>query len=109
MTVDEISRSAYSGQKPDGMTGHESLLWYQLRDIYEAVRMGKMTKQVGAEEKQKAVAAFEMNKSLYDASVQLWTRIEDVAVRYAKERTIDNADAFYEAVYRMKPGMRGSD
>ena len=106
MTIDELSRMAYSGAKPDGMTGYEALLWYRLRDVYEAVRTGKMTKPVGAEEKQKAIMVYEMNKSLYDSSVQLWTRIEDASVRYAKEHTIEAADGLYEALYRMKPGMR---
>ncbi len=105
MTIDDLSRLAYTRERPTGATGYEMLLWYQLRDIYEAVRTGKMTKPVGAEEKQKAIMVYEMNKSLVDNSVNLWKRIEQAGIRYAGDKTIENADLFYEAVYRIKPGL----
>lgn len=109
MTTDDLARLAYTGDKPTGADGCEMLLWYQLRDIYEAVRTGKMKKQVGAEEKQKAITVFEVNKALFDSSVKLWQRIEQAGIRYAGDKTIENADLFFEAVYRIKPGQRGSD
>lgn len=106
MTVDELSRLAYSGTPPDSAMPYEWLLWYRLRDIYSNVHDGATSKARGAEQKEQAVNSYQTDKALYDASVQLWTRIEDAGTRYAKDKTIANADAFYEAVYRMKPGMR---
>lgn len=105
MTVDELSRLAYSGTPPDGVSQPEWLLWYRLRDIYSKVRDGAITKQNGAEQKQIAVNTYQTDKTLYDASVKLWTRIEDAGTQYAKDKTIPNADAFYAAVYGIKPGL----
>lgn len=51
MTVDEISRFAASGRKPDGMTTLEEVLFYRLRDIYADARAGRVTNQEGAERK----------------------------------------------------------
>lgn len=118
MTVDELSRLAYSGTPPDSAMPYEWLLWYRLRDIYEWTKAGirveyidgewqkkGFTKDDGAEQKEQAVNSYQTDKTLHDASVKLWTRIEDASVRYAKEHTIEAADGLYEALYRMKPGL----
>ena len=120
MDVDTISRLAYSGTPPDSAMPYEWLLWYRLRDIYEWTKAGirveyingewqkrKFTKEDGAVHKQIAVNQYQTDKTLHDASVKLWARIEDASVRYAKEHTIEAADGLYEALYRMKPGVRG--
>lgn len=106
MTVDELSRLAYFGTPPDSASQPEWLLWYRLRDIYSNVRDGSISKANGAEQKEQAVNQYKTDKTLHDASVKLWTRIEDASVRYAREHTIEAADGLYEALYRMKPGMR---
>ena len=105
MTIDELSRLAYSGTPPDGAMPYEWLLWYRLRDIYSKVRNGSITKQDGAKAKQDAVSSYQTDKTLHDASVKLWARIEQAGTRYAKDKTISNADAFYAAVYGVKPGL----
>ena len=105
MTVDELSRLAYSGTPPDGAMPYEWLLWYRLKDIYASVRSGDISKANGAEQKQNAVNQYETDKTLHDASVKLWMRIEDASVRFAKEHSIEAADGLYEALYRMKPGL----
>ena len=107
MTVEELSRLAYSGTPPDGASQPEWLLYYRLKEIYASVRSGGMSKADGAKAKQDAVSSYETDKTLHDASVKLWARIEDASVRYAKEHTIEAADGLYEALYRMKSGVRG--
>ena len=37
-------------------------------------------------------------------SAELWKEIEAAGCAYARDRTIAHADAFYEAVYGMRPG-----
>ena len=106
MTVDELSRLAYSDTPPDSAMPYEWLLWYRLRDIYSNVRDGSISKADGAKQKEQAVNSYQTDKALYDASVQLWTRIEDASVRYDKEHTIEAADGLYEALYRIGPGLR---
>ena len=106
MTIDELSRLAYSGTPPDGAMPYEWLLWYRLRDIYSKVRNGSITKQDGAKQKEQAVNQYKTDKTLHDASVKLWARIEQAGTRYAKDKTISNADAFYAAVYGVRAGGR---
>ena len=106
MTIDELSRLAYSGTPPDGASQPEWLLYYRLKEIYASVRSGGMSKADGAKAKQDAVSSYETDKTLHDASVKLWARIEQSGTRYAKDKTIDNADAFYAAVYGVRAGGR---
>lgn len=105
MTVDELSRLAYTGIPPDSASQPEWLLWYRLRDIYSKVRDGSMSKADGAEQKENAVNQYKADKTLHDASVQLWMNIEQASVQFAKEHTIEAADGLYEALYRIKPGL----
>ena len=105
MTVEELSRLAYSGTPPDSAMPYEWLLWYRLRDIYSKVRNGSITKQDGAKQKEQAVNQYKTDKTLHDASVKLWARIEQAGTRYAKDKSIDNADAFYAAVYGVRAGL----
>lgn len=105
MTIDDLSRLAYSGTPPDSAMPYEWLLWHRLRDIYSKVRDGSISKADGAKQKEQAVNSYQTDKSLYDASVQLWMNIEQAGIQYAKDKTIANADAFYAAVYGIKPGL----
>ena len=105
MDVDTISRLAYSGTPPDSAMPYEWLLYYRLKEIYASVRSGGMSKTDGAKQKEQAVNQYKTDKTLHDASVKLWARIEQAGTRYAKDKTISNADAFYAAVYGVKPGL----
>ena len=106
MTVDEISKLAYNEQDPDGALPYETLLWYRLRDLYRAVRNNQMTKAHGADLKTGALAAFQVGKIQYDRAVMLWQHIEQAGIAYANDRTLENADGLYRAVYGMEPGGR---
>lgn len=59
MTVDEISRYAANGKKPDGMNMHEELLFYRLRDIYAAAKAGRIATKQGADMKKMEVLYFQ--------------------------------------------------
>lgn len=105
MTVDEIARLAYEGKPLESALPHEWLLWYRLRDIYGQVRAGTMRKEAGAKVKTTAVNSFHSEREAFEQNVLLWQRIEPAAVAFAKNPSIDTANSFYEAVYRMRPAQ----
>jgi hypothetical protein len=114
MTVEEISKMAYTGTVPSDtdLTEPECLLWFRLRDIYRAVNAGTVTAQMGKKQKDDAVKRYNaMQSRLDDADRTLinhgkfWQRIEQSGIRYAGERTVEAADVFYQAVYGMRPGL----
>ena len=106
MTPDEISRLAFMGTPPETAPPYEWLLYYRLHDIYSAVRDGIMTKVDGANNKAVAVQSYETDKGLYERQVLLWRRIEQAAKQYSTDRTVENADEFYMAVYGVRPCAR---
>lgn len=104
MTPDELSRLAYSGTPPDSAMPYEWLLWYRLRDIYDKVKRHEMTKADGAAQKQTAVNSYQAEMEQHERCVKLWQRIEQAGTAYAKDKTIENADRFYKAVYGVPAG-----
>ena len=100
-----ISVLAHKGQKPESASPHEWLLWYRLRDIYRDVESGVKSVAQGKEEKQTAVNSFHSEREAFERNVLLWKRIEPAAVAFAKNPSIDTANDFYEAVYRMRPAQ----
>lgn len=107
MTVEDISKCANADRMPnESMTAPELLLWYQLRDVYSLVKSGKWTKKRGADAKETIVNYFNANRKMLEWNAALWRRIEYAAERYANDKTIENADAFFEAVYGVRPQKR---
>ena len=104
MTVDEISRLAYSGTPPDTAQSHEWLLWFRLREIYQRVLSGMDTKTAGRLAKEDAVRRYEVDRDQFNRSVLFWKRIEAPGTAFAKEPTIENAVRLYEAVYGIEIG-----
>ena len=104
MTVEEICKMANRKTEPECAFSFEWLLWYRMRDIYEGVRNGSMSKAEGAKEKEEAVRSYHHGEEQFERNILFWKRIEQAGIRYGKERTVEAADAFYEAVYGVSPG-----
>ena len=104
MDAEIIAKLAYYDKPPDSALPHEWLLWYRLRDIYDLVRRGAMTKEMGRRAKQTAINSFESERAQWEQNVLLWKRVEPAAKAYAAsdERTAVG-DALYEALYRQQP------
>lgn len=110
MTIDQISKLAAQNIVPsEKLPLAEMLLWYRLRDIYKSFADKTISKERAAEQKQKAVklygedSAAEKETERYMAyHAELWRSIEAAANAYTKEKTIENADKFMEAVYGVK-------
>lgn len=104
MDDETLSKLAYSGQPPESALPHEWLLWYRLRDIYADTRAGRMTAEQGRAAKLTAVNSFRSEREAWERNTLFWKRIEDAATAYAKsEGRTAEGDAFYEAVYRLRP------
>jgi hypothetical protein len=104
MTIEDISKYAYSDEMPNTtLTAPELLLWYQLRDVYDLVKSGQWTRGQGQNAKEQFVKSFELHQQLYEWHDKLWKRIEYAAKKYTDDPCIETADAFYKAVYGVGP------
>ena len=108
MTVDEISRLAYSGTPPDTALSHEWLLWFRLREIYQRVLSGMDTKTAGRLAKEDAVLRYEADRDQFERTVLFWKRIEVFGTAFAKNPTVENGIRLYEAVYGIGIGTSHS-
>lgn len=107
MTVETISQYAAQDLLPPGdITLPEKLLWYELRDIYRGFKSGTVTKEEGQIKKNQAIGNYNRNNKdlehtakIIKANAGMWMLIEQTARAYKDNKTIENADAFMEAVY----------
>lgn len=110
MTKEDISKYAYMNELPDAsLSCPERCLWYALRDVYRRFQSGDLTKVQSIAEKTKAIRQFELDcKVLHLAdrivtrNAAMWAEIELAGSMYRLDRTLENADAFINAVYNVK-------
>ena len=115
-TLDDIVKYAARDVLPDRMdvwSDTTQLLYYRLRDMYRAFKSGTITKQQGETQKAQIIRQTERaDRDINDLLSQvrhhaeLWKRIEHTGTMYAQNRTLDNADRFFEAVYGCRPKER---
>ena len=102
----EISKLAYDAEPPESALSYEWLLWYRLRDIYARVRTGELSEERGRKAKRDAVNTFHAEREAFEREAQFWRKIESAAIAYAKAAVhTPEADAFYTAVYGVRPGI----
>lgn len=107
MKRESIIEYAAQNIKPDGnLNCAEWVLFYTARDIYKAYYNGSITIQAGEEKKKRALRQFELDngellraKEILRQHAEMWRSIEEAGSRYRLNRTLENADAFIEAVY----------
>ena len=115
MSEDEISRYASDGRMPEEITYLESCLYYELRDIYTAHREGRITRIQGEQRKKEAIGRFreegdkiKWSLKYLQFNVKMWKDIELAGSKYRNDPSIENADEFMEAVYRVKRKREGN-
>ena len=112
--IDDVRLSAYNQDKEPGESWKppKLVMWYAFRELYRDFRAGKLKKDEAEKAKAEILKRYAAQKTEYDTmqnivqrQAEMWKRIELAGSRYGTERTIENADAFMEAVYgvRMKP------
>ena len=91
-------------------TPADELLYYQARELYDLHAKGMITAAIGAERKNKIIAAYLINSNREQQYTQnnmqiaeFYKSIEIAGCNYAKNRTIENADQLYNEVYHMIP------
>ena len=104
-------RDAMHGlEMPDGLSLLDQYMFLSLRLLYQSHKKGAISREVGQIEKGKLVhqygiarnrMRFEEDKFVNFADQR--KRIEHSANAYAKNRTLDNADQMYKALYGMMP------
>jgi len=110
MTIDAINKHAFMDDPPDTvLTCPERCLYFNLRDLYREFKAGLITKEQGEKKKREAVSQYKKDRDALDFaekinqnSADMWQRIEGASLRYIRDRTLENADAFMEAVYNVK-------
>ena len=115
--AEEIIKLAAQGLPMQGKTKpFDELLYYQAKELYGLFAKGMIEKQTGAERRQKITRAYIGNckreKLWADQNRQtaaLFKGVEAAGTAYAKNRTLDNADSLYYALYRIRPSVGGKD
>ena len=110
--TEQIRVAAYKNEHlrdDDQWTTSDRLLWYEYRELYQRFRGGLIDQKQAEAEKNRImqryeteVAVQEMSGRVFQAQSDLWKRIEPAADRYRLNRTVENADAFIEAVYSVR-------
>lgn len=106
----EFEKQAMSGfPLPDGLKQWEQNAYIALRGLYRQYRSGVIDRETATADKQMIVKAARdaermeaFCSKLAQSTVTLWKEIEATGNAYAKEPTLENADAFYRAVYRVR-------
>lgn len=116
MDEETLSRLAMDEADPDALelTLPDRLLFAELRDLYRQYRMKQIPKEICAVKKRQAVERRDaLARHLADAEkiqtewAEFWKRVERAATVYAKsEGRTEAGDAFFEAVYRLRPSRK---
>lgn len=102
-------RAAMRGEEmPDGLALPDQLCFLGLRTLYAQARQGIISREVGSREKGRLLHQREVQiqklrtkENLVASACSMLQNTEQAANRYAKDRTLENADALYETIYRV--------
>lgn len=101
--------AADGGPIPDELKQWEQNAYIALRGLYRQYRAGTLDLETATAEKRKIIKAAQDAESLEAfrdklarSTATLWREIEAAGSAFAKEPTLENADAFYQAVYRVR-------
>lgn len=109
--IDDVRLSAFNlePEPAESWKAPEIVLWYAFRELYRDYRAGKIAEDKAKSIKSEIVKRYHVQKTEYETmqnivrrQAEMWNRIEIAGIRYGTERTIENADAFFEAVYDVK-------
>lgn len=109
--ISDLERAAMKNEPmPDGLKFYDQMYFQALRYLYLQYSSRQMPREQGTKEKQRmkverdrlareseSVVAY----SKYYADT--YTALAQASIAYAKERTLENADALYKALYHITP------
>ncbi len=101
----------HGGEMPEGLSLPDQMLFLGLRSLYQTYHSGGIDRETARREKGKLGyqrdlwdRKLHIGEGLSQKSVEMFKAVEASASRYAKERTLENADKLYRAVYGVLPG-----
>lgn len=105
-------RAAMLGEEmPGGLDLVDQLCFLSLRGLYAQVRSGAIDRAAGSREKAELVYRHDLwerklmlRERVVERSAGLFRAVELAANAYAKERTLENADRLYHALYGIAVG-----
>ena len=106
LDIDQLEDIAFNGgQMPDLRSQAQCVLFQAFRNLYSYAKRVNMSPAQGRREKNEILKAYEINRFLEDMQekdIQTRKRVELAAAEYAKNPSVETADKFYEAFYRVK-------
>ena len=106
MDIDQLEDIAFNGgPMPDLRSQAQCVLFQAFRNLYSYAKQVNMPPAQGRREKNEILKAYEINRFLEDMQekdIQTRKRVELAAAEYAKNPSVETADKFYEAFYRVK-------
>ena len=94
----------------------DELLYYRAKELYDLHAKGMITAIIGAERKQTILHEYfndckrdQMHADYNRQTAALFKGVEAAGTAYAKNRTLDNADSLYYALYHIRPSVGGKD
>ena len=106
MDIDQLEDIAFNGgPMPDLRSQAQCVLFQAFRNLYSYAKRVNMSPEQGRREKNEILKAYEINRFLEDMQekdIQTRKRVELAAAEYAKNPSVETADKFYEAFYRVK-------
>ena len=94
---------------PDGLQLHDQLMYMALRSLYRQHRAGILSRDQAVREKKKLLESYRQLKFRVDLANQhfrVLKAVEENTSRYAKDRTLENADKMYADFYGVTPKGR---
>lgn len=106
MSPEQIEDLAFRGEAmPEGLDIARQMLFQSFRRLYQYARLVHMPPEQGRMEKLALLRTYDAAAAQVrrmEKTSAMWKDIEAAANRYGTERTLENADAFVEAVYGAK-------
>lgn len=106
-------KEAYRGEAvPAGLDVLDTFAFVSLRHIYAQLRRGDITRSQAERDKgrlcyelDKAKRTANSDRKMAEQSSTMFKNIEGAANAYGRERTMENADRLYEAIYKVAPSL----
>ena len=96
----------YGDPMPDGLSAPDQWMFRCLVLLYDSAKRGIIDRKTGRADKGKLAyqrdlmeKRFKIKEDLVGASARMIKAVEAAANAYARDRTLENADRLYEAIY----------
>ena len=117
MTLQDLKIAAYNGITPsEPLCCPERAFFLQAKEIYAQYHDKRITQSESAEAMRQAIQDYERDMVERQNGIDALHRIADlfkevelVTTAYRKDRTLENADSLYYALYHIRPSVGGED